>query len=249
MEIFNKFIDWKKNIEVNRIEGFVAKFDLKQISFNKLVGFLKKNINLLEYGDISASMQNDEYTIESFGEGKLLIINDSNSGKTILRLDENIVAKKNIYTIDFKINLQNIKTEFIEEIVGVYGFSFGIFYNPNNVKWENNDVPNNYKYKKGIKTYLNKKLGVIRVDLSERPGRYLALKQYAWHGGNQYWFSKDLFNEFELKNLVRIDNQIKIEFLTKDIIHIWLFEPNTYWSNKSQSILKSFRNYLEKRNF
>lgn len=251
MEILNRFVDWKKNIRPIAYYGIGAYFDINVTSFEEVKGQIFSNFNLvpdlklkkyLLLGDISFEKSKYGYGYECMQDFDMKNPPPSTYG---FSLSQNHVPTRNISRISCRFWMNAINHDLLVMLSRIKGLTLMIVYNPKYRSWENNDRPEAYRYKGGIKTYFSETHKIEKVDLSDRPGRMTGIGKITYHGGSEYWFGPSFYELVPKEQILAFEHADLVEELPGDIVHIKLMDLKDYWSNESQGRLIDLRYHLE----
>lgn len=246
--MFNKFINWKRNIQEIEYFGIIAFFNSELTNLNTVKNEVYKLFNLVPDQRLKNKLLSNDIQFESDDYGSRYFCELESDVREIVKSDfglsHNIIKKQGVDMISFSFKLDSTDRNLFNELSKINGLTFMIVNNPYYILWENNDRPNSYTYKGGIKTYFCNTFQMEKVDISDRPGRFAKLGNIRFSGGSEYWFGTSFFKLVSKEKILKFKDANKIEECANNVVHIDLMNHSSYWSKESQQRLLNLRNYL-----
>lgn len=250
MKIINRFIDWRKNIQLVDYFGISVIFDTKETTFEEIRQQLFSAFELIPdvalkkqliLGDITYRM--DEYgSIYECQQDYPMHCRPATPYSFSLSYREMPKLKLNRIVCEYR--LDSINHDILVFLSRLKGLSIMILFNPAFKYWENNQHPDSYKYKGGVKTYYCEMHQMEKVDIADRSGKIANLGNVIFHGGAEFWFGPSFYKYVPKERILEFEHADLVEELPNNIIHIKLMDIKDYWTGEGQGRLSDLRYQL-----
>jgi len=241
LDFLNNLIDWKKNVLIDGSTSFSASFEkIKEDSMNQLKDdvyqLLEPIIDKFHFEDTDIPLSKDSFYKRNIKNVEIYPFERTEIQEIFF--GENSV---NISMLSNNINLETLSRISCKEEL-----SLATYGDTNYRIWQDIYGVSAYKYKKGLKIIRDKKTGEKIVDISNRPGRGIGIKNIYYYGASKMWFGSKIYPHIPQELIINFPEAVEIKVLDNNVTFVNLYE-SIYdgFAPHNQEVQRRFREHIK----